>query len=628
LLAEHKSKISALTSSFEKETSELKSKHAASMKQMIAKLEQEKKAKLLELQKGISELAKKAEQQIQAKPEEIKPNIVTEDIQTQTDPIKVLEVIVPNKPPATNQALSNDPGVPNDEMKDLNTKYYQLDRKYRYLKRELKKLTPKASVETSVRKVIDPVGPNMNRSVVPASKSEPCDLSKHTIQSNNNDEIPSFNERHLSREIEETFLSSDNGVVSDSYSESTLYPSSHAVHSEQHIYPTQAKVNREEPPPPANSNDDKLASALKSLELLKVQILAMKEEAKKSESQRLPKHDSSSNHGDRKLYSHHSTSSLSRKKTSAGYAGQPILSNKKGGEFSRPVGGIRGARSTSELPGLVEDSHEELSHEIVKDAKEFIRTQKERLTTSPDGSPVRSAWSTPNTIRRRPQNYSLDEISYPPTTIINRIPNYSSLKRSPKVKNSHDLYSETESSGIGSLKDLESQEKKQISQDIETICSSLSNLDHQMKLMWSVVQGGASQVGGGGMVVENNKSNLNALLSSQRNKSSLVYPIVSTSIPRTPSFDISGLSPSNRALLESLKAATLSSPVSRVPSSKSTNLLMTTLDQQINEFNAAKDKILHQYESKDNNTLSGSSAESVANIEAKTKDLREWLEKF
>jgi hypothetical protein len=615
-----------MITAFEKETTQLqdqlKSDQDSVLKQLTADFEKEKELIEQELREGLSELRNQMNV-IKTKAEEAALNLKNQssiqDMATPSPPAPSL--VLAEKESAVQLSVVNsksslEPEYKNDELKSLSFKYDQLEKKYKYLKKELRKLTSRES-HTSNKQSPEEQTVFHNKNF-PSSKSEPLSLaSLGSIQKRNN--LPQ-------RDVEESIPSSDNGA-SDSPSESTtLYPSSSVNHQPN------SDIEPELEPKSSNKdnhdhNGDKLTMALKSLELLKTQILTMKQEAEIDSYSKAPKQSPKKNSQNNR------PDFQPKKKSSSNQLISPTQLAKKSAQSLARIGGLRGSRSTSELPGLIEDSHEELSHEIVKEAKEFIRSQKERLNSStlPPSPrlkfdrPISTTWTNPNSGKKGYIRYSLDEISYPPS-----IPrsggagNYSSLKRSPNIKNTLvDLYSETESSGIGSLKDLESQEKKQISKDIETICSSLSNLDHQMKLMWSVVQGGSGGGNQGPVIDSSSKSNLNALLSSQRSKG-FVSPV--RSLPSRPMISvdsIGGLSPSNRALLESLKAATL--PTSRV--SNATNLL-NSLDKELKDFKAAKERILHQFSGSAEELNNGILPTSSESIQEKTKDLREWLEKF
>ena len=63
-----------------------------------------------------------------------------------------------------------------------------------------------------------------------------------------------------------------------------------------------------------------------------------------------------------------------------------------------------------------------------------------------------------------------------------------------------------------------------------------------------------------------------------------------------------------------------SSKSSNLPSRVSASNLLNSLDKELKEFKAAKERILNQF-TPQKNTPSES-------IQEKTKDLREWLEKF
>ncbi|XP_035707222.1 histone-lysine N-methyltransferase, H3 lysine-79 specific isoform X2 [Folsomia candida] len=479
------------------------------------------------------------------------------------------------------------------DVKILSEKYDQLEKKYSYLKKELRKISDAAAARQATKNNAKLPGLKKDRinsdtdiaSVVSMSESD----STTAYPSTYNGQQPLPRARHVS-------TSSRRGTE-DENGERTRSPVDEIL----------------------VENNDKLSTALKSLETLKQQILEIQQSRPSSAVvvnatngvvTTTPVSKSGRNNNKSGQFSSNSGTGTRRtgvmNNVSSPNSGQNNQRRNSSNLTTRASNQnnnnrrLRPSKSTPELAGLLElgdansdPAEENSSHQIVQDAKEFIRTQKERLKIHPPSSAMTA---TELTLQAIHNSYLQSQ---------HRLPH---SKASPEIGLT--TFSETESSGVGSMSfvpgmgtsDLlkSSTEKKKISKDIEAICSSLSHMDEQMKLMWSVV---------------NTNPNNSALQGQGQGQGQPLYPrlyhhdphhVLNNYLPPQPR-----LTPSN---------------------------LLNSLDKELQQFKATKEKILSQFSTssnKNNNNNRASTSDLLVigssgdqGIQDKTKDLRDWLEKF
>lgn len=275
-----------------------------------------------------------------------------------------------------------------------------------------------------------------------------------------------------------------------------------------------------------------------------------------------------------------------------------------------------------------EDTHQR----IVEDAKAFIRMQKNRLK---DPSPI------PNS-----SHLIL------PTTKNNLLLFDEKLLKSVSPRRPAsihlDLVSDTESSGVSSLKDHRSSESKKLSKDIDEICNSLISLDQQMKLIWSVVkdkQQNSYYHEQDESAFLNTSSDFTSILPNTvpiiLGKSTRVCASLPTSARKplvppavaggAPARNFSSLLSSNQnsssqTVLDALRMSGLST--TRLDCTE----LLKSLEEELKEFRTTKQKLLDIQETLTNDNKKSASPRhtnySNSNILAKTKDLQEWIKKY
>ena len=359
-----------------------------------------------------------------------------------------------------------------------------------------------------------------------------------------------------------------------------------------------------------DGNADRLNQALRALEELKQQIMEIKTEQKISrtpESPKLPEHK-----GSKKV--HNATLPMTDGRAVRARSSRSAI------ETNNPDEKPLNVRSSS-----TKDISDERNY--VDEAKDFIKSQKYRLKRSSlsFGTPV----STSVGAKQR-QDYKLNSSAYSSESHSPVGTNYYSSKKNSNQQDHH--LSETESSGVGSLKETSGGDKSRISQDIEGILSSLQQLDGQMKYLWSVVGG--------------NNSPTVAAPSPTNPMTPPSYPSRSTaSIPVNPNplmMRPSGFSslnltesslkynlapnlitPGNQALINSIN--TVNSPQFRksfidLP----TKPMLSTLEDQIHSIKSRQNRIVQQYPL----PIEFKNQDRSPSISERTKDLREWLEKF
>lgn len=211
-----------------------------------------------------------------------------------------------------------------------------------------------------------------------------------------------------------------------------------------------------------------------------------------------------------------------------------------------------------------------------------------------------------------------------------------------------DLVSDTESSGVSSLKDHRSSESKKLSKDIDEICNSLISLDQQMKLIWSVVkdkQQNSYYHEQDESAFLNTSSDFTSILPNTvpiiLGKSTRVCASLPTSARKplvppavaggAPARNFSSLLSSNQnsssqTVLDALRMSGLST--TRLDCTE----LLKSLEEELKEFRTTKQKLLDIQETLTNDNKKSASPRhtnySNSNILAKTKDLQEWIKKY
>ncbi|CAL8109287.1 unnamed protein product [Orchesella dallaii] len=378
-----------------------------------------------------------------------------------------------------------------DELRSMKEKYQQLEGKYRVMKTELQNMIQQESSPKKRGPISETNNKKEQKSIRSSVRSTP---KLKNIQ------------RNESFEISDTNQDSAHGSESNTDTNSSLYPSSDGVGPRKKDVDSD-DINENLSGTDSISQTQRLNAALQALEVLKKEIMDLKntnghKHPHKKESQQITpetmikkpliKPITSS---PTKVYpasarpsskydlspSPHQEPRSARKKPSTGSVS--VVYNKLSRKVSdsppthdsdhpkyvsRSVSVVPQDFSGSNSEPIVEDAHKT----IVNTARSFIENQKRRLN---DPSPI------PDSSHLIPKTNSnillFDEKLLKSVT-----------PRRPASLHL-DFFSETESSGVSSLKDHRSSESKKISKDIDEICNSLNNLDQQMKLMWSVVKG-------------------------------------------------------------------------------------------------------------------------------------------
>ncbi|CAG7721369.1 unnamed protein product [Allacma fusca] len=341
-----------------------------------------------------------------------------------------------------------------------------------------------------------------------------------------------------------------------------------------------------------NGGNDRLSQALKALDDLKHQILEIKSEQRNySKMNPSPIEDKNDKTSEVDTHTEEIQVLHSRKKIDVHNATLPLT--------SAEVRHVKARVSRSAMDGITQNnklqakavSTKDISEErhYVDEAKDFIKNQKYRLKRSglSFGTPV----STSIGARQR-QEYKLNTIH---SNRSSESRDYSQSINQYKISKHHspDHHSETESSGVGSLKES-SGEKSKISQDIEGILSSLQQLDGQMKYLWSVVGNSGSNS------LQPQATSTPTMLAPTRTRPDQSNPQIQTTL-----------------------VGTVNSAQFRRSLDVSTNPALTTLEEHVNNIRHRQSRILKQY------PLTGDSKRDRSpSISERTKDLREWLEKF
>ncbi|ODN06073.1 hypothetical protein Ocin01_00638 [Orchesella cincta] len=453
----HSTILDRLKADMKADEDKLREDHASKQAEMVAKFHRETEDLKNKLIKKQEEDLKKIQEEFEKKKAALEKSMNDS-----------LESLSKNKRSASETNIPDK--AAGDELRSMKEKYQQLEGKYRVMKNELQNMIHQ---ESSPKKRASPVAEANNKREQKSVRS----LTKATPK------LKSMQQRNESFEISDTNQDSAHGSESNTDTNSSMYPSSDAIGPRKKDGDSD-DINENLSVTDSISQTQRLNAALQALEMLKKEIMDLKNSsghkpAHKKEPQIVPELNKKSPikpiiNTPTKVYPasaratpkydvtstphhHHQEPRSARKKPSAGSVSvvyNKIARKDFSGSNSEPI--------------VVEDAHKT----IVNTARSFIENQKRRLN---DPSPI------PDSSHLIPKTNSnillFDEKLLKSVT-----------PRRPASLHL-DFFSETESSGVSSLKDHRSSESKKISKDIDEICNSLNNLDQQMKLMWSVVKG-------------------------------------------------------------------------------------------------------------------------------------------
>jgi hypothetical protein len=193
-----------------------------------------------------------------------------------------------------------------------------------------------------------------------------------------------------------------------------------------------------------------------------------------------------------------------------------------------------------------------------------------------------------------------------------------------KKNSSRELYSETESSGLGSLKSHNNTENKsQVARDIDGILVSLKKLDHQMKHLWSMVGQEKSSNNSG----KTNGPSLLAPLIHPMSPHALAQLSLMAKVenPMNPTITSNDLMASRYSLgPQYFTAGNPNNIFTNFPVNSARPL--PELDEHVRNLKNRRDQIMKEHFQQSPTITTGS--DLPESLLEKTKDLREWLEKF